>query len=55
MKKYEYVCLNIYSGEYYTMKCNTYYDKETILQGEYACKDCIINIDKNNRVVMYRS
>ena len=39
-KKYEYTCLNIYSGKYYTMKCNTYYKKGTILQGEYECKEC---------------
>ena len=39
--KYEYTCQNIYSGELYVLKSNIYYKKETILQGEYALKECI--------------
>ena len=41
MKKYEYTCINIYSGKLYILKSNNYYEKETILQGEYALKECI--------------
>ena len=53
-KNYEYTCINIYSGDFYIMKCNKYYEKETILKGEYACKECIKHIDKNNIVYIYR-
>lgn len=38
--KYEYTCLNIYSGEYYTCKTNTFYPKGTILKGEYQFINC---------------
>ena len=38
--KYEYTCLNIYSGKYYTTKSNNYYAKGTILKGEYEVKQC---------------
>ena len=38
--KYEYSCLNIYSGKWVIVKSNNYYEKETILKGEYACKEC---------------
>ena len=40
MKKYEYSVLNIYTGEWFSVKSNNYYEKETILKGEYACKEC---------------
>lgn len=50
--KYEYTCLNIYSGKYYIMRCNTYYKKGTILQGEYECKGCRV-IKANQFLYVY--
>lgn len=50
--KYEYTCLNIYTGKYYTMKCDTYYKKGTILQDEYECKSCRV-IKTNQFLYVY--
>lgn len=53
MKKYEYSVLNIYSGEYYIMRCNTYYAKGTILQIEYECRECEVHLENGLSVRMY--
>ena len=50
--KYEYTCLNVYTGKYYTMRCNTYYKKGTILKGEYECKGCRV-IKTNQFLYVY--
>lgn len=50
--KYEYTCLNIYSGKWYTTKSNNYYAKGTILQGEYEVIGCVV-IKNNSRLFVY--
>ena len=45
MKKYKYELLNIYSGKWFTLKTNVFYEKHTLLKGEYECKRCILTSD----------
>ena len=41
--KYEYICLNIYSGEYTKLKTNKSYKKHELILGEWAVKECTCN------------
>ena len=42
MKKYKYDLLNIYSGKWFTLETDVFYEKHTLLKEEYECKRCIL-------------
>ncbi len=42
MKKYKYELLNIYSGKWFTLETDVFYEKHTLLKEEYECKRCIL-------------
>lgn len=51
--KYEYTVLNIYTGNYGTLKSNRYYAKGEIINGEYDPRDCLINLENGKKICGY--
>lgn len=51
--KYEYTVLNIYTGNYGTLKSNRYYAKGEIINDEYEPRDCLINLENGRKICGY--
>lgn len=51
--KYEYTVLNIYSGNYGTLKTNRYYAKGEIIKGEYDPRECFSHLENGITILGY--